>query len=312
MSSDRLWPWRCRACKGPPISGNAREKPWVGPCPHCGRSCNADRIGDDPTNKKSHSTFASAAESKVEYVSTGLPAFDSVLGGGLVASAVILLGGYPGAGKSTLLTTLADTMSKRRKVVYASSEQSDKAVVQIANRVGATSDNVVVLGNQGCVEDTLQKVKSERAFLGIWDSLQKYTSRLSAGVPGSASQGTAVAAAIKADCRSSGRCAIIVNQMSRSGSMKGGLDVEHDMDTVMVLAYPKEDDEDAPGDEADGVRMLVVEKNRNGPENLRSYWSMTEAGVLEHVPARSKLITFPTGKSKYSGRKRTEQDEDEI
>ena len=293
MSSDRLWPWRCRACKGPPILGNAREKPWVGPCPHCGRSCNADRIGDDPTNKKAHSTFASAAESKIEYVSTGLEGLDKVLGGGLVAGSPILFGGFRGAGKSTLLVTLADVLSKRRKVLYASSEQSDAAVIQIANRVGATSDNVTVLGNQGCVEDTLEKVRTARAFLAIWDSLQKYTSRLSAGTPGSSSQGTAVAAAIKEDCRKSGRCAIIVNQMARSGELRGGSDVEHDMDTVMVLAYPKEDDEDAPGGESDGIRMLVVDKNRNGAENIRTYWSMTDDGKLIHVPERSKITRLP-------------------
>lgn len=288
--------WRCRAC-GYQEEGNAREKPWAGPCPQCGRSCNAIRASNDSI-KKANSTFASVAESKVEYVPTNVEGIDIVLGGGLVGGSPILFGGFRGAGKTTLWVTALDKLARRRKGYYASSEQSTEAVIQYAHRVGATSDNVIVRGGQRYIEDTLEHVRSERPFLVVYDSLQKYVSRLSSGTPGSASQGTAVASAIKNDCRKSGRCAVIVNQMARSGELKGGSDVEHDVDTVMVLAYPKDEDEEAPGLEEDGVRMLIVDKNRNGPENLKSYWRMTDEGRLEHVPPRSKLIAFP-GRGKY-------------
>jgi predicted ATP-dependent serine protease len=281
----------CRRC------GHSQDELWEGKCPSCGGFYNAKKVGADSAEQKSRSTFAAAAtKPKVDHVPTGVEGVDLVLSGGLVAGIVILFGGFRGTGKTTLLAMIADALSKRRKVFFSSSEQSEEAVIDIAARVGSTSDNVVVLGDQKYVEDSLARVKSERPFLTIWDSLQKYQSRLSAGVPGSAAQGSAVASAIKEDCRSSGRCAIIVNQIARSGEFKGGTDVEHDVDTLLMFAYPKDDDEDAPGDEEDGIRVLVVDKNRHGKENLKTYWKMNDAGVLEHVPARSKIVEIPRRK----------------
>jgi DNA repair protein RadA/Sms len=305
-----MFMWRCRACKGPPIPGNAREKPWVGPCPHCGRSRDADRVGTDQT-KQTRSTFAAAAEKpKIEHVATGIEGLDYVLSGGLVPEDVILFGGFRSTGKTTLLVQTANSLSRRRKVVYASSEQSENSVLEFARRVGATSDNVVVLGNQRYIEDTIERVRQERPFFTIFDSLQKYMSRKSGGMPGSAVQGTAVASAIKDDCRAAKRSAIIVNQIARSGEFKGGTDVEHDVDAILVFAYPKDEDEEAPENDGRSIRVLYVDKNRNGQEDLKSYWCMTKAGVLERVPARSKLIELPTGRGRYT-RRHAEQDEND-
>ena len=45
---------------------------------------------------------------------TGIGELDRVLGGGLVADSVVLLGGDPGIGKSTLLLQAADALSRER------------------------------------------------------------------------------------------------------------------------------------------------------------------------------------------------------
>jgi len=253
-------------------------------------------VGADTTEQKNRSTFAAAATSTTVYVPTGIEGLDYVLSGGLVAGNVVLFGGFRGSGKSTLWVQALDSLSARRKVLYASSEQSAEGVGQIARRVGACNDKVIALGNQSRIEDTIAIVKEERIFCTVYDSLQKYTSNQSSGSPGSAQQGTAVASAIKEDCRTRNVCAIVINQMARSGELRGGTDVEHDLDTVAVLAYPQANDEDAPGDETDGIRLLVVDKNRSGSENLRSYFRMTEVGALERVEKKSKIIDISKGK----------------
>ena len=56
-------------------------------------------------------------------ISTMIPEFDRVLGGGLVDSGVVLIGGDPGIGKSTLLLqTLANLCEAGESVVYVSGD----------------------------------------------------------------------------------------------------------------------------------------------------------------------------------------------
>src|SRR5213592_3229275 len=58
---------------------------------------------------------------------TGIEEFDRVLGGGLVAGGVVLIGGDPGIGKSTLLlqalANLGAEAGGARKVLYVSGEE---------------------------------------------------------------------------------------------------------------------------------------------------------------------------------------------
>src|SRR5207237_3354541 len=57
-------------------------------------------------------------------VSTGVAEFDRVLGGGVVAGALVLLGGDPGVGKSTLMLDVASHLAASSIVLYASGEES--------------------------------------------------------------------------------------------------------------------------------------------------------------------------------------------
>ena len=55
---------------------------------------------------------------------TGIGEFDRVLGGGLVDGGVVLIGGDPGIGKSTLLLQALANLSRSKKVLYVSGEES--------------------------------------------------------------------------------------------------------------------------------------------------------------------------------------------
>jgi len=253
------------------------------------------------------SSFASTITVKTNYISTGVDGFDKAIGGGLVAGCPILLGGQHGVGKSTLLCMIADAVTRKKgPVLYASGEQGDDGVVKIASRLGIVNDDVKVLGDQCSVEKVIEQamegvviarpgepMKRVRPFLVIYDSIQKFASETAGGVPGSGAQLRAVGGAILAHCRATKTCAIIINQMDKQGEMKGSTDAAHDVDTVLVFGYPRSDDDEAPGQEEDGYRVLTCAgKNRNGPENAKTYWLMTAEGKLEHVAPRSKVITL--------------------
>ena len=55
---------------------------------------------------------------------TGIHELDRVLGGGIVPGSLVLVGGDPGIGKSTLLLQVCRMLSKDKKVLYISGEES--------------------------------------------------------------------------------------------------------------------------------------------------------------------------------------------
>ena len=65
---------------------------------------------------------AARAPATGERLESGYAELDRVLGGGIVAGSVILLGGEPGIGKSTLFLQVAAHVGTTRAVVYASGE----------------------------------------------------------------------------------------------------------------------------------------------------------------------------------------------
>lgn len=290
----------CRRC------GFERSEEWEGLCPGCGGPYRSKRLGVDSASQGGFSTLGGGrSKSSHNYLSTGQAGFDYVLGGGLVAGKVVLVGGFAGVGKTRLLLTVADYIAKTQgPVIYASGEESADDINNTAAHLGIVNNRVTVMGNQCSVEKVLDHAKKIRAFLALYDSAQKFASDFSSGSPGSGVQCKAIGEAIRSYSSQSKTCSIIVNQMSGDGSLKGGTELEHHCDTIMVFAYPKDDDEDAPNDK--GIRGLYGSKNRCGPENLTSYWKMhgpddPTPGHLEHVPARPKVIEEPR-RSKYSRR----------
>ena len=82
--------------------------------------------------------FSLAAEAAVEQprLATGSAELDRVLGGGLVAGSVTLIGGDPGIGKSTLMLQAAAALNSAAPVLYATGEESLRQVAMRARRLG--------------------------------------------------------------------------------------------------------------------------------------------------------------------------------
>ncbi|HEY5102083.1 MAG TPA: AAA family ATPase, partial [Steroidobacteraceae bacterium] len=101
----------------------AQTPKWQGQCPHC-ETWNSLEKGALATPAVRAAPAASAHSLAAVAVSTGRlgtgqDELDRVLGGGLVAGSVALLGGDPGIGKSTLLLQVAAHVGRTRAVLYA-------------------------------------------------------------------------------------------------------------------------------------------------------------------------------------------------
>ncbi|MBS1218000.1 MAG: sms, partial [Proteobacteria bacterium] len=122
----------CTECGGQALK-------WQGQCPHC-QAWNTlvESVAETaPSSANRFSLIAEAGKlqrlSEVEAreesrVSSGIPEFDRVLGGGLVPGAVILIGGDPGIGKSTLLLQALGAIGAGHKVLYISGEESPQQI----------------------------------------------------------------------------------------------------------------------------------------------------------------------------------------
>src|SRR5436305_12482315 len=83
-----------------------------------------------------------------ERISVGYPEMDRVLGGGLVAGSLTLIGGEPGIGKSTLLLQVSGTIAKNiGPVLYVSGEESIEQVKMRAERLDITGERLYLLAS---------------------------------------------------------------------------------------------------------------------------------------------------------------------
>ncbi len=121
-------------------------------------------------------------------LSTGIKELDRVLGGGVVAGSLTLVGGDPGIGKSTLLLQMCRFMALGgSRVLYISGEESLKQIKMRAERIGAFNDNLLLLceTNLEVIEETIKKYAPKVVII---DSIQTMYNENVSAAPGSVSQ----------------------------------------------------------------------------------------------------------------------------
>src|SRR3989454_9728355 len=142
---------------------------WLGRCPGCAswntfaevlpapRSAATARREGPRTAPVELSSLTGADEPRQP---SGLPEFDRVLGGGIVAGSLVLVGGEPGVGKSTLLLQVAAGIAgPGDRVLYATGEESASQVHLRASRLGliagaaGESIDVLATGEIGTIVD---------------------------------------------------------------------------------------------------------------------------------------------------------------
>lgn len=208
---------------------------------------------------------------KEDRISTGMQELDRVLGGGVVAGSLTLVGGDPGIGKSTLLLQVCRNFSDAgAKVLYISGEESLKQIKMRAERIGSFNDNLLLLceTNLSLIEDT---IRSRKPQIVIIDSIQTMYSEDVSAAPGSVSQVRESTALFLQLAKGLGVSIFIVGHVTKEGTVAGPRVLEHMVDTVLYFE----------GDRYASYRILRSVKNRFGSTNEIGVFEMREEGLTE-------------------------------
>ncbi|MEO7916480.1 MAG: ATPase domain-containing protein, partial [Dokdonella sp.] len=120
---------------------------------------------------------------------TGIAELDRVLGGGLVAGSVVLIGGDPGIGKSTLLLQMLGTIGQRLRSLYVTGEESLAQVAARGQRLGLALEGLNGLAETS-IERILAEAQQSKPEVVIIDSIQTIWTELLSAAPGSACRWT--------------------------------------------------------------------------------------------------------------------------
>ena len=254
---------------------------WLGKCPNCEAWNTLIESVAEGTPKNRYATgargliasqpVATLSEieaSDVDRQPTGIDELDRVLGGGIVAGGVVLIGGDPGIGKSTLLLQALDSLARNMKTLYVTGEESGAQVALRSRRLGLGGSQVRVLA-----EIQLEKISAtidqEAPAVCVIDSIQTVYSDQLSSAPGSVAQVRECAAQLTRLAKSSGTTIILVGHVTKEGALAGPRVLEHIVDTVLYFE----------GDTHSSFRLVRAIKNRFGAVNEIGVFAMTEKGL---------------------------------
>jgi DNA repair protein RadA/Sms len=246
----------------------------MGFCPQCGHDrplaeeFAARAKGQSPAKAVG---LADARKTIGERFSTGWGEIDRVLGGGVVAGSVVLLGGEPGVGKSTLLLQMAGFMAQRGgSVLVASAEESAHQVAMRAHRIGIEEDGIQLVSDDD-TDAIVALAEDEKPDLLIVDSIQTVGVVELSGAPGGVAQVRESAARLVRLAKANGIPVVLVGHVTKDGGLAGPKLLEHMVDVVLYLE----------GDPDRGFRVLRSLKNRFGPTHVSGMFDMQSEGLVE-------------------------------
>lgn len=201
---------------------------------------------------------------------TGLSELDRVLGGGLVAGSVTLLGGEPGTGKSTLLLqALAAMAGHGARCLLVCAEESPAQVRLRAGRLGPVAADVLVVGETS-LPAVCAHVEALRPDVLAVDSIQTVHDPDGPGAAGSVGQVRDCAQRLVRLAKELGVATLLVGHVTKDGALAGPRALEHVVDTVLAFE----------GDRHHALRLLRALKHRFGPTDELGLMEMTGEGLL--------------------------------
>lgn len=270
--------WYCTEC-------GADSPKWQGRCPQCGswntmieeRAPSKTASGAGPVRGLGGerplrvSEIQAGTEQRIKMPSGEL---NRVLGGGLVAGSLVLIGGEPGIGKSTLV--LQNILAiKSRRILYVSGEESASQLKMRADRIGRTADNVYIVCDT-VLESIFNHIEQVKPELLIVDSIQTIASDAIESSAGSVSQVRECSAQLLRYAKTSGVPILLIGHITKEGSIAGPKVLEHIVDAVLQFE----------GDRNYLYRVLRSIKNRFG--------STSELGIYEMCSKGLREITNPS------------------
>ena len=214
--------------------------------------------------------------------STGSRELDRVLGGGLVAGSVTLLGGDPGIGKSTLLLQVAAQVAAAAPVLYASGEESADQVGLRAARLGLAAPALHIAAESD-LEAILAAARGVGAALLVVDSIQTVALPEVGSSAGGVSQLRECAAALVRYAKETGTAVTLIGHVTREGTIAGPKVLEHLVDTVLYFE----------SDAGSRWRIVRATKNRFGAANELAFFAMVEEGLREVANPSAIFLARP-------------------
>ena len=212
-----------------------------------------------------------------ERLSTGVPELDRVLGGGLVPASLVLVGGEPGVGKSTLLLSALGSISRERRALLVTGEESVAQVKLRAARLGGCDDVEILAETE--LDVVCETLARERPPVCVIDSVQTLWSQEIGSAPGSVSQVREAAGRLLRVSKENGVATFLVGHVTKDGSVAGPRVLEHLVDCVLQFE----------GDGYHAHRILRAVKNRFGSTNEIGVFEMTGEGLVG-VPDPSEVF----------------------
>ncbi len=271
---------------------------WLGKCPGCGEWNTFVEEKVSPAKSKSGrrglvksskpvrlSDITVTDEMRMRMPSGEL---NRVLGGGLVAGSLTLIGGEPGIGKSTLL--LQNILSIRnRRILYVSGEESASQLKLRAARLGKVSEDTFILCETQ-LDAIFTQIENVKPELLVVDSIQTILSPEIESAAGSVTQVRECAAALLRYAKESGVPVILVGHINKDGAIAGPKVLEHIVDTVLQFE----------GDRQYLYRILRSIKNRFGSTSEIGIYEMVERGLRE-VKNPSEMLLSENREEEMSG-----------
>ncbi|MFM9903666.1 MAG: DNA repair protein RadA [Pyrinomonadaceae bacterium] len=261
----------------------SQSRKWLGQCPDCNEwnTLVEERFRvTAPAGGTSGFTSRYKAASPVAYqaieaqdddrTSSGIDEMDRVLGGGIVAGSLVLIGGAPGIGKSTIVIQMADKLGRNgTKVLYVSGEESERQIKMRGERLGIEAENLFLLPETNLQAILAETDKLQPDFV-IVDSIQTVFSEKIESAPGSVSQVRDVAAQLMMFAKQTATPVFLTGHVTKEGSIAGPKTLEHIVDTVLYFE----------GDRHHNHRIIRATKNRFGAANEIGVFEMTNTGLV--------------------------------
>lgn len=272
---------------------------WLGKCPSCQQwNTFVEEVLEKPNAsipnwKVSANTTQQRANKPVEVADitfteehrllTPDKEFNRVLGGGIVAGSLVLIGGEPGIGKSTLMLQLALNMPNL-KVLYVSGEESDRQIKMRAERLTSAETQESRIKSQekgdskGCfvltetsTQNIFKQIEELEPDIVVVDSIQTLHSAHIESTPGSVSQVRECTAELLRFAKESATPVFLIGHITKDGMIAGPKILEHMVDTVLQFE----------GDRHHVYRILRTIKNRFGSASELGIYEMLGEGLRE-------------------------------
>ncbi len=266
---------------------DAQSPKWSGRCLQCQAWGTIVEEQSAGTGKKKRTgqtpiPLSEIAKEKKPRIKTGIGEIDNVLGGGIVAGSLTLLGGEPGIGKSTLALQIMEKLAAHGKPLYISGEESGQQIHLRAERLSIQTDNIL-FSAETSVEGIAAEIAASKPPLVIVDSIQTIYSEEVPSEPGNIAQVRACTVKLLSAAKTSNVPILLIGHVTKEGAVAGPKTLEHLVDTVLYLE----------GDRYHRFRLLRTVKNRFGATNEVGVFEMTSLG-LAPVENPSSLFVSST------------------